>query len=55
MAFGLGTLRLSPAEFWSMTPRELQAAMRGVLGADPGVEAPTRGELAALLIRFPDS
>lgn len=26
MAFGFGVLRLSPAAFWSMTPRELAAA-----------------------------
>ena len=55
MAFGLGTLRLSPAEFWAMTPRELQAAMRGVLGPDPRAEAPTRDELGSLMTRFPDA
>ncbi len=26
MAFGFGQLRLSSAEFWAMTPRELAAA-----------------------------
>ena len=32
MAAGLGTLRLAPRDFWSMTPRELDAALRGALG-----------------------
>ena len=32
MAAGLGLLRLRPADFWSMTPRELEAALRGLLG-----------------------
>ena len=26
MKFGLGVLKLSPTDFWAMTPRELQAA-----------------------------
>ena len=29
MAAGLGTLRLPPAVFWAMTPKELAAALRG--------------------------
>ena len=33
MAAGLGLLRLAPPVFWSMTPRELDAALRGLLGA----------------------
>jgi uncharacterized phage protein (TIGR02216 family) len=32
MAAGLGVLGLAPAAFWSMTPRELTAALRGRLG-----------------------
>ena len=32
MAAGLGLLRLPPAHFWSMTPKELEAALRGLLG-----------------------
>ena len=32
MAAGLGLLRLPPAVFWSMTPKELEAALRGLLG-----------------------
>lgn len=50
MALGLGALRLSPAEFWSMTPRELRAA----LGPLPGADAPARSDLDALMARFPD-
>lgn len=30
MALGLGRLKLSPAAFWAMTPRELSAVLRGV-------------------------
>ena len=47
---GLLTLRLHPAEFWSLTPAEL-ALMLG-LGAGP--PAMTRSRLDALLERFPD-
>ena len=31
MAVGLGAMRLSPADFWAMTPREFAAAMQGCL------------------------
>ncbi|MBN9061311.1 MAG: hypothetical protein BGP06_15240 [Rhizobiales bacterium 65-9] len=52
MAFGFGVLRLSATEFWSMAPRELAAAARGVFGEPP--QALRRDELGALLARFPD-
>ena len=55
MAAGLGILRLPPAAFWSMTPRELAAALRGQLG--PGT-APTRlprEALLGLMRQFPDT
>jgi uncharacterized phage protein (TIGR02216 family) len=52
MAFGLGVLRLSSREFWSLTPRELAAAADGVYGAAP--RAPPRAALDALLHDFPD-
>ncbi|MBI1981359.1 MAG: phage tail assembly chaperone [Methylocystis sp.] len=52
MAFGLGVLRLSPREFWSMTPRELFCAAEGVYGKAPG--APSRPALDELMRRFPD-
>jgi uncharacterized phage protein (TIGR02216 family) len=52
MAIGLGLLRLPPAHFWSMTPRELDAALTGLLGP---ADAPLpRATLAALMRRFPD-
>ena len=54
MALGLGVLRLSPLEFWSMTPRELRAALDAALGPAPGMDAPDRAALDALLARFPD-
>ncbi len=55
MALGFGVLRLSPAHFWSMTPREIAAALDGVLGRDrASATPPTRHDLAALAARFPD-
>ncbi|MBG0810588.1 phage tail assembly chaperone [Methylosinus sp. H3A] len=52
MAFGLGVLRLSPRDFWAMTPRELACAAEGVYGRAAG--APSRDTLAALMRAFPD-
>jgi uncharacterized phage protein (TIGR02216 family) len=52
MAFGLGVLRLSPKDFWSMTPRELASAAEGVYGRAP--VGPTRADLFALMNDFPD-
>jgi uncharacterized phage protein (TIGR02216 family) len=53
MAAGLGLLRLRPADFWSMTPKELQAALRGLLG--PAHEGPlSRTTLTGLMTRYPD-
>lgn len=56
MRLGLGGLRLAPAAFWDMTPRELLAALEGAgLIAAPGEGAAlTRSGLAALMARFPD-
>ena len=53
MGFGLGVLRLSPAAFWRMTPRELAAAMEAVLGLPEA--ALDRASFAALRARFPDA
>jgi uncharacterized phage protein (TIGR02216 family) len=54
MAAGLGLLRLRPADFWSMTPRELDAALRGLLGPAQ-LDTPTpRATLADLMKRYPD-
>jgi len=52
MAFGLGLLRLSPTEFWLMTPRELERAWSAFHPMRAG--APTRGEFDALMNQFPD-
>lgn len=52
MAAGLGVLRLPPRDFWTMTPRELAAALEGLSG---GHAAPLgRAELDGLMTRFPD-
>jgi uncharacterized phage protein (TIGR02216 family) len=32
MEAGLGALRLPPDVFWAMTPRELDASLRGAFG-----------------------
>jgi uncharacterized phage protein (TIGR02216 family) len=51
MAFGLGTLRLSPEAFWSLTPRELAALLSG--SRQPTV-APGRAGLERLMHDHPD-
>lgn len=53
MAFGFAVMRLSPAEFWAMTPRELAAAMRAF---GHGAHAPPdRADLSNLMNAYPDS
>jgi uncharacterized phage protein (TIGR02216 family) len=54
MAAGLGLLRLPPAHFWSMTPRELAAALSGVFGTSAHAQPLTRSDLTILMHRFPD-
>jgi uncharacterized phage protein (TIGR02216 family) len=54
MAAGLGLLRLRPADFWSMTPRELEAALRGLLGPAHANDPLRRAALAQLMTRYPD-
>jgi uncharacterized phage protein (TIGR02216 family) len=52
MAVGFGLLRLSPKDFWAMTPREFERAMsfhRRVVETGPG-----RDDLASLMAAFPD-
>lgn len=52
IAFGIGVLKLSPRDFWAMTPRELALAIEGARG---GVSAPIdRAALDALMNEFPD-
>ncbi len=54
MRFGLGVLGLAPDEFWSMTPREFDAAVKGRLGFLHERASMTRTGLAELSARFPD-
>lgn len=51
IGFGLGVLRLSPAAFWAMTPRELALAIAAVTGATAPLR---RADLADLMTRYPD-
>jgi len=51
MRIGLGVLRLSPDDFWSMTPREFAAAA-GTL-ATRG-RPPARADLDRMMQAFPD-
>ena len=54
MAFGLGVLKLPPAAFWTMTPRELDAALRGHYGRRRAGGALRRDDLNALMVHYPD-
>lgn len=55
MALGLGVLGLAPTAFWSMTLKEIEAAIRGRLGPTASAGPLERGALAALMIQFPDT
>ena len=52
-AFALGRLGWSPATFWAATPREVAAALGGVVGP-LAAEPATRADLARLMAAFPD-
>ncbi|MEW9806804.1 rcc01693 family protein [Mesorhizobium marinum] len=52
MTASFGLLRLSPRDFWSMTPREMERAMSALGGGR--TPAPRRGELEHLMAQFPD-
>lgn len=54
MAIGLGVLALPPAHFWSMTPREIAAAMRALTGEGAAPPPLSRLELDRLMARYPD-
>ena len=54
MELGLGALGLTPHVFWSLTPSELQAALRGRFGDFAESEALSHRDLHALMQRFPD-
>lgn len=51
MRAGLGLLRLSPQNFWSLTPRELACAM-GRFNVPENV--PSRHNFETLMRAFPD-
>jgi uncharacterized phage protein (TIGR02216 family) len=48
---GLGVLRLSPEQFWRMTPRELAYAIEALTGRGAPL---SRLTLMELMTRFPD-
>ena len=52
MGFGLGVLRLSPEQFWRMTPRELACAIEAATGAYRASRP--RDRLRNLMKRYPD-
>jgi uncharacterized phage protein (TIGR02216 family) len=52
MRFGFGVLRLSPREFWSMTPRELACAIEAITGRNGAPFA--RAAFDDLMKRYPD-
>lgn len=54
MAVGLGVLRLEPRALWSMTPKELAAAVEAMSGVRGAPGPPSRADLAVLMRRFPD-
>lgn len=54
MEVGLGALRLAPQAFWAMTPRELEAALRGAFGVTHAATPMSREVLAALMAAYPD-
>ncbi|HHK75248.1 MAG TPA: phage tail assembly chaperone [Rhizobiales bacterium] len=55
MSLGLGRLRLAPEAFWSMTPRELNAAACGKMGLPASLSPPARRDLQNLMQRYPDT
>jgi uncharacterized phage protein (TIGR02216 family) len=54
MAIGFGVLGLEPKAFWAMTPKELEAAIRGRVGPAWADAPPSKDDVAALMSRFPD-
>ncbi|HUF56383.1 MAG TPA: rcc01693 family protein [Thermohalobaculum sp.] len=55
MRVGLGLMRMPPEVFWGMTPREISRALEGAGLAPVGAAALRRGDLDALIARFPDT
>lgn len=54
MAIGFGVLGIAPLVFWALTPKELDAALRGRFGDARTITALSRGELGDLMKQFPD-
>jgi uncharacterized phage protein (TIGR02216 family) len=54
MIAGLGHLGLAPRDFWAMTPRELDAALRGHYGLAADAGPLDRAALLRLMGAFPD-
>jgi len=54
IGFGLGILRLSPNQFWAMTPRELNAAFVAISARNGALAPLKRAELEQLMDQFPD-
>jgi uncharacterized phage protein (TIGR02216 family) len=51
IGFGLGVLKLSPEQFWRMTPRELAYAITAVSGRRAPLD---RASFEELMRRYPD-
>ena len=51
MGVGLGVLRLSPEQFWRMTPRELASAIEALGGQSAPLD---RASFQQLMARYPD-
>lgn len=51
IGFALGVLRISPEQFWRMTPRELALAIEAVSGRAAPLD---RASLNDLMMRYPD-
>jgi len=51
IGFGLGVLRLSPEQFWRMTPRELAYAIEATSNRTQPLD---RKSLTDLMKRYPD-
>jgi uncharacterized phage protein (TIGR02216 family) len=54
IAAGLGLLRLRPADFWAMTPRELSLGLKGAAGLPLHAASLLRADFDTLMQRFPD-
>jgi uncharacterized phage protein (TIGR02216 family) len=53
IGFGLGVLKLSPAAFWALTPRELSMAHSALFGEQ--AKPCNGGRLRDLMQQFPDT